>query len=678
MTNPPRRTALLLLLLATACSVSAAPVTQLKVMSFNIWVSGGLSLNKCIEAINTSGADLVGLQECNATAAQTIASNLNFHVLTAGDCSIVSRYPILSSQVIGNSRGVTVQLSPGQRAHLFNCHLTAYPYGPYWLKDGSNTTSIINLENTARTADLNQLLAAMQPVLSGPEPCFLVGDFNAPSHLDYVSFAWPTSIACTNAGLGDSYHELHSANRKFPGQFAFNEPGITWTPKTGEEPEGVFDRIDFVHYSKGDGANPTNSIELDQRNSANPWPSDHRAVITTFAIAPYIPPAKATLPLPAHQSTNVALNPILNWLPGNTATNQAVYFGTNSPGTFLTNTTAASVARSNLQPGTTYYWRVDGLTPTGMIPGDIWSFTTRPVYEWNFNNGNLAAVLGYGVLSYADGTVTSNLTTFGTTDGSTVPHIGGKPAKYLHAPAFTETGNGYHVTFTDSGPNGGGAYINQFTMIFDVLLPGSLNWFPFFNTNPGNANDADFYVAPDGAVGIGATGYSAAGLVTPNTWSRIAFAADLAAGTVKYYVNGTAVLTNNVPLDGRHSLYSNLDDGPDLLLFNEGNASGIYTHAVYLSSFFFTDRTMSATEILALGGPKARGVLAPAPPISVSINQQATSLALAWSGGEGSYQLQKKDALADLAWQNLGGPTNETNRTVPPTGNGGFFRVLGL
>src|SRR5687768_13184978 len=146
MTNSLTR-ALAFLILAAGCSLQAAPVTQLKVMSFNIWVSGGLSLNKCIDAISTSGADLVGLQECNSTAAQTIASNLNFHVLTAGDCSIVSRYPILSSQVIGNSRGVTVQLSPGQRAHLFNCHLTAYPYGPYWLKDGSNTTAIINLEN---------------------------------------------------------------------------------------------------------------------------------------------------------------------------------------------------------------------------------------------------------------------------------------------------------------------------------------------------------------------------------------------------------------------------------------------------------------------------------------------------------------------------------------------------
>ena len=91
-----------LLLLATTSLSSATPVTQIKVMSFNIWVSGGDSLSQCIDAINTSGADLVGLQECNAATAQTIATSLGFYVLPAGDCSIVSRYPILSSQVIGN------------------------------------------------------------------------------------------------------------------------------------------------------------------------------------------------------------------------------------------------------------------------------------------------------------------------------------------------------------------------------------------------------------------------------------------------------------------------------------------------------------------------------------------------------------------------------------------------
>jgi hypothetical protein len=672
----------LLLALILRCSLGAAPVTQFKVLSFNIWVQGGLSLSNCIQVIRTSGADIVGLQECNAATAQTIATNLGFQVLPANDCTIVSRYPILSSHIAGNSRGVTVQLSPGQRAHLFNCHLTPFPYGPYDLKDGQSAAYVINQENQIRLPEVNEVLVAMQPLIAGDEPCFFTGDFNAPSHLDYATVRWPLSVACTNAGLGDSYRQLHAGNRTYPAGFAYNEPGITWTPKTNQEPDGVFDRIDFIYYSKGDGAAPTNSLELDERNSINPWPSDHRAVLTSFAITPPTPVAKASRPEPANQATNVNLNPTLSWLAGSNATGHTVYFGTGSPSALLTNTSAAAVALTNLLPQTGYRWRVDELTATGTVTGDVWSFATRrtnnAVYEWNFANGNLSPALGNGVMTYADGATTSNLTAFGTTDGTSVPHIGGQPAKFLHAPAFSATANGYLVTLTDSGPNGGGAYLNQYTMIFDVLLPGAINWFPFFNTSPSNANDADFYVSPDGALGIFAIGYSASGIITANTWYRVAFAADLIAGTVTYYLNGNPVCTGSATIDGRHSIYSNADAGPDLWLLNEGDTSGVYTHAVYLSSFCFTDRTLSAAEILALGGPKARGILVPAPPIHLSIHLQPSSVQLSWSGGEGPFQVQKAFALANnTLWQNAGGPTSNTNAVIARETNNVFFRIVG-
>jgi len=660
----------------------AAPVTQLKVMSFNIWVQGGLSLSNCIEVIRSSGADIVGLQECNATTAQTIATRLGFHVQPDASYAIVSRYPVVGSIPTSGGRGATLQLAPGQRVHLFDTHLTAYPYGPYDLKNGRTQSFIINQENQTRMPALTNLLRAMAPYLASAEPCFLVGDFNAPSHHDYAAFPWPTSLACVNAGLVDSYRELHPGNRKYPGPFTYNEAGVTWTPKTAEEPEGVFDRIDFVHYSAGDGTTPLASAELDERNSINPWPSDHRAVLTTFSLTPPVLGEKASAPTPAHSATRVPVNVTLSWLPGSNATSQAIYLGTSSPGALYTNTSATSVPLSNLAGATTYFWRVDTLTLSGTVTGEVWSFTTRgtnvAVYEWNFHNGDLSPALGNGVFEYADGAVTAGLTTFGTTDSTSVPHISGQPARYLRAPAFASQANGYRVSFTDSAPNGGGAYLNQYTMIFDVLLPGALNWFPFFNTNPQNANDADFYVSPDGALGIGGIGYSATGLIAPNTWHRIAFAADLAAGVVSYYHNGSPIFTGAAGLDGRHSIFSGVDSGPDLLLFNEGDTSGVYTHAVLLSSFLFTPRRMSEAEILALGGPKARGILVTAPPIRASIALQGMSVQLSWTGGEFPYQVQKTGALANPSWKDVGPPTNGTSVLLPHTGAAGYFRVVGL
>src|SRR5512145_2225299 len=108
------RLAFLILITAGGAQVGqGAAVTNITVMSFNIWVNGGSSLNNCIEVIRRANADIVGLQECNAATAQTIATALGYSVLGANDDSIVSRYRILNSLTIGNSRGITVEVSPG-------------------------------------------------------------------------------------------------------------------------------------------------------------------------------------------------------------------------------------------------------------------------------------------------------------------------------------------------------------------------------------------------------------------------------------------------------------------------------------------------------------------------------------------------------------------------------------
>ena len=295
--KPLKALVALLAFLGLANSAQAAPVIELKVLSFNIWVNGGRSLSNCIKVIRTAGADIVGLQECNGATAQTIATNLGFYAATDSDASIVSRFPVVASIPASGGRGVTIELRPGQRAHFFNCHLAAYPYGPYDLHDGKTQSFVINEENSTRMPALNQLLSAMKPFIAASEPCFLTGDFNAPSHFDYADFPWPTSVACANAGLNDSYFVVHRNNHKFPGPFAFDDPGITWTPLTNQEPNGVFDRIDFVYFSAGDGVTVTNSTELDGRNSINPWPSDHRAVLSTFIVTPPPSTAKASSPV---------------------------------------------------------------------------------------------------------------------------------------------------------------------------------------------------------------------------------------------------------------------------------------------------------------------------------------------------------------------------------------------
>ncbi|WP_035603316.1 PEP-CTERM sorting domain-containing protein [Haloferula sp. BvORR071] len=240
------------------------------------------------------------------------------------------------------------------------------------------------------------------------------------------------------------------------------------------------------------------------------------------------------------------------------------------------------------------------------------------VYEWTFDSGDLSTATGNGVMSTA-GAGTPGSLAYATTDGGTVPHIGGTAASYLSVPALPTGANGLLLTFNDSGPNGGGNYINQYTLLMDVFSPGAAGWQALMNTDTSNGNDADWYISSTGQSGIGAFGYSAANSFTQNSWHRIAVSADLTVGTVKYYIDGNLAFTRtgSSQTDGRFAVFSNANAGADLLLFNEGDTSGTYTHALYVNSVAFTDQALSQSAIQSLGGPSAAGILVPEPSTSL-------------------------------------------------------------
>ncbi|HAW01828.1 MAG TPA: hypothetical protein DCX10_08840, partial [Verrucomicrobiales bacterium] len=180
-----------------------------------------------------------------------------------------------------------------------------------------------------------------------------------------------------------------------------------------------------------------------------------------------------------------------------------------------------------------------------------------------------------------------------------------------------------------------------------------------------------------GRLGIGALGYAAEGTIEAATWYRIAFAADLGAGTVDYYVDGNPVYASTSGgLDGRFSLFSDANDGPDILLFNE--PSGSYTHEMLIGSFLITDRTMNAEEIAALGGASANGIqLSTDQGIRISNLQiDGSTIQIQWEGGQGPFQVQKTSSLSEPDWQNVGQSTNETSASDTIEGATGFYRIV--
>jgi len=83
----------------------------------------------------------------------------------------------------------------------------------------------------------------------------------------------------------------------------------------------------------------------------------------------------ASYPIPFNAGSTTRTNSDLMWRQGYSATSYNVYFGSTS-GALVSggNQTNNIFDPGALTVGQTYYWRVDAVTPTGIIIGDEWSF----------------------------------------------------------------------------------------------------------------------------------------------------------------------------------------------------------------------------------------------------------------------------------------------------------------
>ncbi|MFR9798201.1 HAD-IA family hydrolase [Streptomyces sp. MS06] len=268
---------------------------ELRVLSWNLWL-GGAEVDdhraKQLKVVLDTGADVVGLQETGGTAARELAEALGWHHHTAGrNLGVISRHPItdhLGDPEVGfyGAAGVRIRVDGAHEVDVWTAHLHCAPYGPYEAAfDGLPPAELVAHEEVrlAQMRDTLQRIARS----AGPTPVVLTGDFNTPSHLDWPDVAWPVTKAAEEAGLRDSYREAH------PDPAA--DPGHTWSPLHPEHEDGSGrpepqDRIDYVlHNGRG-------LTVLDSRTvvsgtprawpdvAGNDWPSDHAAVLTTFAL----------------------------------------------------------------------------------------------------------------------------------------------------------------------------------------------------------------------------------------------------------------------------------------------------------------------------------------------------------------------------------------------------------
>jgi endonuclease/exonuclease/phosphatase family metal-dependent hydrolase len=301
----------LLAALVPAPSATAAPST-LKVMTLNIFYGGDEwnldtwqwcprpagcpeTMLEVVRTIRAADPDVVGLQEGTANECR-IADMLGWYCLPR--LQLISRFPLIDPPG-GNGVYAFVELSPGRVVALSNVHLPSDPYGPYWVRDGVPRDEVLELERTLRLPAIRRQLRVLPEVAARGIPVFLTGDFNSPSHLDWTSavdavreevrypVTWPVSKALADVGFRDSYREVHSDPVDVPG-FTWAQPGTLETV-----PNDVWDRIDWVLVQGdattvasrlvGEVGGPDVDVEVD------PYPTDHRGVVSTFRVTPADP-----------------------------------------------------------------------------------------------------------------------------------------------------------------------------------------------------------------------------------------------------------------------------------------------------------------------------------------------------------------------------------------------------
>lgn len=225
--------------------------------------------------------------------------------------------------------------------------------------------------------------------------------------------------------------------------------------------------------------------------------------------------------------------------------------------------------------------------------------------------------------------------------------IGGQPAQVA---VFTR-GTFFRMVH-GLGGNGGGSFLNQYTLIMDAMFPSRpTGWAVLWQTNPGNSNDGDWFINASGGLGISGV-YG--GRAVDGAWNRIALVVDAEAGTFTSYLNGVRVQqVGGVTLDGRWSLET------AALLFadeNQENAAGCVNSVQLRAS------ALAADEIAALGGPQASGIPIPEPvsnlellvPNGGEVWTAGTTQAVSWAVRNPAGSVRIDLLLGDHLYRSLG------------------------
>ncbi len=183
---------------------------------------------------------------------------------------------------------------------------------------------------------------------------------------------------------------------------------------------------------------------------------------------------------------------------------------------------------------------------------------------------------------------------------------GGPGNEVLVVPAFT-SGQWLFGDTADLPANGGGGFVNDYTILMDIKFDSIGSFQSLYQTNSNNSNDGDTFV--DGGGGLGISGdYS--GSLQADTWYRVGIVNDITTGDIRYYVDGALINSvNALSVDGRWSLYPATSANGVLFFADNDGETGAYA----VDNLALFDTALTTPNMLDFGGPNTSLIPAAVP-----------------------------------------------------------------
>lgn len=318
---------------------------ELKVLQWNIWQEGTVvpgGYEAVVEEIARIEPDFVTLSEvrnyqntrfCDRIVNSLKEKGLVYHSFFSDDSGLLSKYPITDSATVfplKDDHGSVYKLTASVKGHqvaVYTAHLDYLNDAYYNVRgyDGSTWQEIPVPQTVLEVLEVNDrslrddaircFIAESKKDIAEGKLVILGGDFNEPSHLDWIRetkdlydhnglvIPWTVPLLLDNAGFIDAYRMRYPDVLEYPGfTFPADNPLIpveklTWAPKSDER-----DRIDYVFYYPHPALKlkdavifgPQGSIVKAKREKEvskdrfllplGVWPTDHKGVLVTFEL----------------------------------------------------------------------------------------------------------------------------------------------------------------------------------------------------------------------------------------------------------------------------------------------------------------------------------------------------------------------------------------------------------